>query len=230
MVQHIPLGIDLTDLPAEQPVRPRTPLRFGFVGGFQQTKGIWQALDAAASLKRHGLAFELHVWGPGQESGQAELVARGLEDRVFLRGLYAPEQRWSVYHDIDVAIMATTVCEPLGRVPLEAAAMGVPTIAPAVGGIPELIRDNVDGLLYQFRDPRDLERQMRRVLEEPNLSERLSANLPAVPDTRSRAAAVEEFYFAVLGFVPEPLPRAAEERWPALATSTRHYPAHSKSV
>jgi glycosyltransferase involved in cell wall biosynthesis len=197
-VQHIPLGIDLTDLPAERPIRPRKPLRFGFVAGFQQSKGIWHVLDAAASLKRHGLPFALHIWGPSQEHGDAEIAARGLEDRVFLRGMYAPAERWPVYTEIDVAIMATTHCEPLGRVPMEAAAVGAPTIAPAVGGIPETIRDGVDGLLYRFRDPKHLEHQMRRTLEEPGLVEHLIKNLQPVLDTRSRIPAVEEFYISVL--------------------------------
>jgi len=103
-----------------------------------------------------------------------------------------------VYEEIDVALMATTVCEALGRVPMEAAAVGAPTIAPAVGGIPETIRDEEDGLLYRFLDPKDLERQMRRVLEEPGLMSRLLKNVRRPVETADRASAVEDFYFDVL--------------------------------
>jgi glycosyltransferase involved in cell wall biosynthesis len=113
--------------------------------------------------------------------------------------MYSPDELWSVYSQIDVALMATTVCEPLGRIPLEAAAAGTTTIAPSIGGIAESIRHGVDGLLYTFRDPRDLERQMQRVLEEPGLVERLINNLSPVVDTRERGEAVEQFYFKVLG-------------------------------
>ena len=182
---------------------PRTVLRFGFLAGFQQTKGIWDVLDAAASLKRQGLDFELHIWGPNLDHGRDEVAKRGLEDRVFLRGMYAPNEMWSVYSEIDVALMATTVCEPLGRIPLEAAASGAPTIAPAIGGITETIRDGVDGLLYKFRDAMDLEQKMRRILEEPGLVGRLIENLRPVPDTRERAEAVEAFYYRVLGIKSE---------------------------
>jgi glycosyltransferase involved in cell wall biosynthesis len=82
------------------------------------------------------------------------------------------------------------------RIPLEAA--GAPTIAPAIGGIAETIRDGVDGLLYKFRDAKELEQKMRRVLEEPELVRRLIANLRPVPDTRERGAAVEQFCYQVL--------------------------------
>jgi glycosyltransferase involved in cell wall biosynthesis len=198
-VIHTPYHIDLSGLPAERAPRPRTPLRFGFVGGFQPIKGIWDVLDAAVALKKAELNFELHIWGPNQETGAASITTRNLGDRVFLRGMYETGERWRVFEEIDVAIMATTVCEALGRVPLEAAAAGVPTIAPAVGGLTETIRDGLDGLLFRFRDPRDLERQMRRVLEERGLVAHLIDNLRSVPNTEDDSAAVEEFYFKVLG-------------------------------
>jgi glycosyltransferase involved in cell wall biosynthesis len=198
-VSYVPLGINLEGAQHSLPVRPRNVLRFGFLAGFQQTKGITDVLDAAASLKRSGLSFELHVWGPNQDQGPSELASRHLEDRVFLRGMYSSTELWKVYSEIDVALMATTVCEPLGRIPLEAAAAGAPTIAPAIGGITETIRDGVDGLLYKFRDSKDLEAKMRRVLVEADLVRQLIENLREVPDTRERGAAVEQFYYQVLG-------------------------------
>lgn len=202
-VSYVPLGINLKDVQSFSSARPQSVLRFGFLAGFQQTKGITDVLDAAASLKRSGLEFELHVWGPNQEQGPVEVAKRDLEDRVFLRGMYAPNELWKVYSEIDVALMATTVCEPLGRIPLEAAAAGAPTIAPAIGGITETIRDGVDGLLYQFRDAKDLESKMRRVLIEPGLVNQLIENLREVPDTRDRAASVEQFYYEVLGIASQ---------------------------
>jgi glycosyltransferase involved in cell wall biosynthesis len=198
LVKHIPLGINLTDLPRSRPKRPRTPLRFGFVGGFQPNKGLPEVLGAAAALKREGLAFELHVWGSKEAQGAGEIKAANIEDRVFLRGTYEADQLWDVYSQIDVAVMATIVSEPLGRVPLEAGAVGAPTIAPAIGGLMETIRHGVDGLHFRFRDPEDLLRQMRRVLVESSLFERLERNLPRALDTRQAIARVEEFYFEVL--------------------------------
>jgi glycosyltransferase involved in cell wall biosynthesis len=204
-VRHIIYPFDSGGRPRPQRGFPlKAPIRFGFVAGFQPHKGIEDVLHAAVSLKRSGLPFELHIWGPHQEQGAAEIAARLLEDRVFLRGMYAAEERWGIYEEMDVAIMATKVCEPLGRVPIEAAAAGAPTIAPAVGGITETIRDGVDGLLYRFRDPQDLERQMRRVIEEPGLLERLSENVAPPSRAEENILALEDFYCAALGLTPAP--------------------------
>jgi len=200
-VEHIPLGVDLTGLPDERPRRPRTPLRFGFAGGFQPHKGIWDVLDAAASLKRRGLMFELHIWGPNQEAGP--LAERNLEDRVFLHGMFAPEDRWSVFSEMDILLMATRDAEPYGRVIQEAAAVGAPAIAPNIAGIGEQIRDGIDGLLYEFRDREALERQMARVISEPELVRELATNLWPVVDTRDAVAEIERFYFNVLGVAKE---------------------------
>lgn len=204
-VTYVPLGISLNGLPPARPPRPRTPLRFGFFAGFQPHKGIWHVLDAAAALNRDGIEFELHIWGPENPQGEREIAARGLEDRVRINGMYDADEMWDAYGQVDVAVMATTVCEPLGRIPIEARAMGAPTIAPAIGGLRESIRDGVDGLLYRFRDPGDLERQMRRILTERGLFEELSAELQPVIDTRTSEASIEAVYRSILAGRKQPV-------------------------
>ncbi len=196
--RYVPLGINLDGLPASRPTRPRTPLRFGFFGGFQNNKGIWDVLDSAARLKREGLEFELHIWGPPGTDETSELAVRGLLDRVHLRGLYERREMWEAYCDVDVAVMATTQSENSPRVVLEARAVGAPAIAPEQGGIGESIRHDVDGLLYRFRDAADLERQMRRVLTKAGLFGRLSTGLRPVMDTRTRGAALAAAYRSIL--------------------------------
>jgi D-inositol-3-phosphate glycosyltransferase len=112
--------------------------------------------------------------------------------------MYQPTEMWEVYCAIDVAVMATTVCEPFGRIPLEARAVGAPTIAPAIGGLRESIRHGVDGLLYRFGDSKDLELQMRRILTEQGLYRKLCTGLQPVLDTRARGEALEAVYRAIL--------------------------------
>jgi hypothetical protein len=51
---------------------------------------------------------------------------------------------------------------------------GVPVVATAVGGIPEAIRHEQTGLLVPAADPRALAAAIRRIVEEPRLSYRLS--------------------------------------------------------
>lgn len=199
LMEHIEFGVDLSDLPLRRPARPRSPMVFGFVAGSHPTKGLPLLLRAAASLNREGHTFALHLWGPDLESVPAQLEERGLAGVVQVRGMYAHEDRWGAYQAMDVAIMATTVSEPLGRVPLEAAAAGVPTIAPDIGGIPESVEHGVSGLLFPFGDADGLKRQMQRVLEEPGLYAGLAGNLRTPVSTPDAAVSLERFYRSVLG-------------------------------
>lgn len=197
-VKHIPLGLDLTNLPDNRSSRPRKPLRFGFIGGSQPNKGLFHILDSAVTLKNEGLQFQIKIWGNNQEICWKEIEARNLEKYVSLGGVYQAHQLWEVYNEIDVALMATLVSEPFGRVPIEAAAVGAITIAPAIGGITESIRNEVDGLTYHFREQKDLENKMRRILTEKGLYELLQANLKPVINTKDAVKEVERFYYEVL--------------------------------
>lgn len=193
---HLPLGIDLSDRPAQWPDRPRTPLRFGFVGGFQPHKGLGDVLQAVEALSSQERVFELHVWGPGQDTAAAQAVARN--PRIRLRGTYTGAGRWEAYAEMDVLLAATTVCDSFPLVMQEGAAAGVPIIAPAIGGFAEWVRSGENGLLYRFRDATDLRRQMQRILDEPDLLPRLQSRLTFPRDSQDAVDKIECFYRDVL--------------------------------
>lgn len=195
-ITSIPLGIDLSRLPTSFPPRPRTPVRFGFFAGFQPHKGIDHVLGACAGLHQQGLPFELHIWGPIGDEERKAVQRRVADQPIHLHGLYQPSAKWQVFGQVDIAIMATTVVEPFGLVIQEARAAGIPTIAPDVGGPSEQIEHGKTGLLYRFRDQGDLQAQMQRVLEEPDLLRRLIADQPEPQDARDAVELIERFYYA----------------------------------
>ncbi len=68
--------------------------------------------------------------------------------------------------------------EPFGLVLLEAMAQGVPVVAAAGGGVPEIVRDGTDGLLVPSGDADALADALDRVLTGPDLRARLAAAGP----------------------------------------------------
>jgi glycosyltransferase involved in cell wall biosynthesis len=83
-----------------------------------------------------------------------------------------------------LVVAPSTVPEGLGRVPLEAQAMGKPVIASNLGGLPETIIDGVTGLLVPPADPAALAKAIDDVLaltgaERESLAERAEANIAA---------------------------------------------------
>lgn len=69
--------------------------------------------------------------------------------------------------------------EGLGSALLEAMAAGVPVVATRAGGIPEVVRDGVDGLLVPPADPPALAAALDRILRDPAAADRRAASARA---------------------------------------------------
>ena len=67
---------------------------------------------------------------------------------------------------------------------LESMSSGLPIVATAVGGVPEMVTDNESGLLVPARDPDAMAEALARVLADQSLARRLSANAEALARNR----------------------------------------------
>jgi len=99
-----------------------------------------------------------------------ERAALGLDDAVSIAG-HRPDAE-SLLAAGSVA-MLTSRDEGLGTTLLDAMLWGVPVVATAAGGVPEIVRDEIDGLLSPPGDAEALGRNLVRVLSEGELRERL---------------------------------------------------------
>jgi glycosyltransferase involved in cell wall biosynthesis len=131
-----PNGVPLA-LGAHRPRSPEGRLRVGFVGRLSQEKGVDRFLDVArlADAER----FSFFVFGDG---AARDLVRKA--PAVVWRGHESDPAR--IFSDIDL-LLVTSPIENCPFVVLEARAFAVPTVAAAVGGLPELISPGEDGEL-----------------------------------------------------------------------------------
>lgn len=141
-------------------------------------KGLDLVLEAYAALRAAVGAAELPglvIAGRGDRARMEAAVAeRGLE-RVRVE---APVDRDRVLELFAgaVALLMPSRFEGLPVVPMEAMAAGVPVVAAQVGGLAEIIRDGQDGVLIPPDDSGALARATRRLIEDPQLRQRLSAS------------------------------------------------------
>jgi glycosyltransferase involved in cell wall biosynthesis len=80
----------------------------------------------------------------------------------------------------------------------EAFAAKIPVITTNLGGMAEAVTHEVNGLLFERGDASDLARQMKRVVDEPGLLERLRAGIPEVKSVRAEVEELEKIYFNLL--------------------------------
>ncbi|GBC84991.1 N-acetyl-alpha-D-glucosaminyl L-malate synthase [bacterium HR11] len=121
-----------------------TPVKAVTVGRLIPLKRIDQLLEAVAKVPDLGLV----VVGDGPERPRLERLAGslGVSDRVYFAGRRSREETLGLMAACDLFVLNSTH-EGLPHVVLEAMALGLPVVATAVGGTPEVVRDGETGVL-----------------------------------------------------------------------------------
>lgn len=173
-IRVIPCGVDV-DL-FHPNGGPATPARVVCVARMSPVKNLGLLLDACALLRLGGLAFRCTLVGDGRARGELETARSrlGLEDTVDFVGPATQAQVVSFWQHAAVATLSSHR-EGLPVSLMEAAACGVPAVATAVGGVPELVEDEVTGLLAPPGDASAFAAALERLLRDRELAARLGA-------------------------------------------------------
>jgi len=155
-------GVNLKDFqpasdPSASPV-PKYPLILS-VGRLVEKKGFQDLLQALLIVKESGEPFQCDIYGDGPLCQPLKdwIEEHGLADEVSLMGDCTQQELISVYQNATLFILTPVQTEDGDRdgipnVLLEAMAVGLPVITTVVAGIPELVENNQNGLLYQPHD------------------------------------------------------------------------------
>jgi glycosyltransferase involved in cell wall biosynthesis len=156
-------------------------LRIGFTGQVAPHKGGHLLVKAFKLLRPATQPIELHIHG-GLEA-RPDYVARlrqiaGNDPRIHFHGRFDNRRVGAILAGLDVTVVPSIWYENSPLAIHESHASGTPVITAALGGMAELVRDDVDGLHFQPNDADDLARQMQRLIDEPTLLARLRAGIP----------------------------------------------------
>jgi glycosyltransferase involved in cell wall biosynthesis len=146
----------------------------GFLGRLDPPKGIEDLCEAATMVDdaRFVVVGAPLNAPPGYAEGLRELAERRAPGRIdFVGPVSEPGTALAAF---DVLAMPSRR-EPWGRVAAEALIAGVPVVAAASGGLPEVVRDGVDGFLYPPGDVGALADRLRTLLGDPALRARMGA-------------------------------------------------------
>jgi len=128
-----------------------TRLRVGYIGAHTPNKGIETLADAAQSLG--GAAVEFVIAGTGDPVYSEALKARFPSERTRFLGWVDPDE---LYRQVDLVVVPSIWGEPFARTIVEAFSRGRPVIGARSGGIPESIREGVNGHVFPPGDARAL--------------------------------------------------------------------------
>ncbi len=148
---------------------PKDKYVFGYVGRLIPLKGVDLIIKAFEKLCRNNDDAVLLIVGDGDEKEKLIKLASelGISDKVMFMGY-----RLDVYDFMNIfdSFITASEIEGLPMVILEAMAMGKLVMSTPVGGIPEVIKDGVTGLLYKDRNEREICKSMEYALANRDMA------------------------------------------------------------
>ena len=141
------------------------------MGNLLIAKGVDILLEAFALIVRENPDIGLIFIGDGEEKLRLENRAEelGIDKNVFLLGRVEYNLIPTFMHYSDILILPS-IEEGVGRVLLEAMSLNLPIVASNVGGIPLVIDNNKDGLLFEVGDIEALKEKVLFLLNDPTSS------------------------------------------------------------
>ncbi len=202
-VVYLDYGFDRSRFAGRERVADE-PFTFGYIGTHIPAKGIHQLLEAFGRLSG---SPRLRIWGRrrGQDTEALHALATRLPGDAAARVEWLQEYRNQdivpdVFDKVDAIVVASVWAENSPLVIHEAQQCRVPVVTAAYGGMGEYVHHEVNGLLFEHRNPIDLGRQMQRLVDEPKLAKLLGARGypldPAgdIPDIGEHVAQIESLY------------------------------------
>ncbi len=164
------LGVDTSRFQARSAARQAGVFEIVCVGRLVETKGQHILISAVHRLLETGRRVHLTLVGDGPDRASLQERVKGakLDDSISFAGSVNQDHIQSYYRAADIFALAS-FAEGIPVVLMEAMAMELPCVATHINGIPELIRDGVDGLLVAPSDVDGLVSALGRLLDDEAL-------------------------------------------------------------
>ncbi len=145
-----------------------------YVGRLGKAKGLELLIESFALLRNEVPNSKLVLAGDGEEKTYLKKKSRQLQIAEHVEFIGQTEHKTlpGLINCADVYVL-TSKCEGLPLALLEAMSCGVPVVSANVGGIAEVIKDGVNGFLFDVRDAKHV---MNRILEGLNCSRQIRKN------------------------------------------------------
>ena len=184
------------------PRQAKARRRLAFVGTLAAHKGVDVLIRAFRALPGADLTLDLHGGLTTHPAYVAKLrQAAGGDPRIRFHGPFAEGEQQRVLAALDLLVLPSVWWENSPLTILEALAAGVPVVASAIGGLPELVAHEDTGLLVP---PGDTE-ALRQALEDVTEGRRLAGSRdPVTPITIAEGSRGLEGLYASLAVGPNP--------------------------
>ncbi len=200
-VRLIPNAVDTNYFPRKTQTAPRENIRLITVCRMVQRKGLEHLIEAMRELKNDDIELWLIGSGPLHGRVQRLVTQHDVEDCVWMPG-YVPREKLATYYGQADIFVLPSLSESFGQVLLEAMSTGLPIVATAVGGIPEVVENQRGGLLIPPASSAAIVAAVRSLVAVPERMRRMGEYNAGQVRRRYRwdsvASEYEALYYRVL--------------------------------
>jgi glycosyltransferase involved in cell wall biosynthesis len=146
-----------------------------FMARLVAAKGLYEVLQAFKLVSEADQKAVLIIAGDGPEAQRARdwCATHALEPRVRFPGYVTGEEKTQLLVDSDIFVLPSSHGEGCPISLLEAMGAGLPVVVTPVGGIPDIVRDGVNGFLLKAPDNKALGDALIQLVREPDLRARM---------------------------------------------------------
>lgn len=153
-------------------------ITIGMAGRINRWKGQKLFVDMASEVIKKNPYVEFLIAGDvykGEDDILEDLKEyiskKGLEDKIILLGQV--KRMSSFYDKLDIFILPSIQPEPFGLVVIEAMDKGVPVVATNHGGPVEIISNNIDGFLVDYKNHYEMSNKVIELIEDEGLRKKI---------------------------------------------------------
>ncbi|MBT4175149.1 glycosyltransferase family 4 protein [archaeon] len=146
-----------------------------FVGNNWKLKGVYDLIATMPTIIKNNPNIHLNLIGKEEPEAKKIILDKKMSKYVSCLGEITGDKKWDYYKKATIFVLPSHY-ESFGIVLLEAMASGVPIIASKTGGIPDLIEDGKNGLLFEPRNLKDLSGKIIKLLNDKKLSQIIIKN------------------------------------------------------
>jgi glycosyltransferase involved in cell wall biosynthesis len=176
------------------------------VGRLVEKKGFQDLLQALLLVKEKGEKFQCAIYGDGPLCKELRewIVEHKMADEVVLMGDRTQQELISVFQNASLFVLTPVQTgdgdrDGIPNVIVEAMAVGLPVVTTAVSGIPELVENKQNGLLYQSHDVQGISSGIIELLRDTQKRSRLgragSKKVMEQFDIKQAAKRLKTLYF-----------------------------------
>jgi len=197
------LGLDTSHwiIPSGSAQELSEDLRISYIGQLASHKGVHLLVEAFNRLTFSSRRAQLKIYGDLNVFPDYAQSLRKTADgnsAVEFAGRFDNRRIVEILNQTDVLVAPSIWYENSPIAIMEALTTGTPVVTANLGGMPELVQHNVNGLLFEAGNTNDLANQLQRLLDEPGLVATLASNAHPVRMIDDEMAQILSLYESVL--------------------------------